>query len=163
MSVTKSQVEEALSRINLPDGRSLLAHEEPFDSFVHQCKPHPGQIWVARTVDRWVNEDVVKMEPLRGKPFDLNGAIATFIAQCPSPSQPGAMTSASRPSPWKWWIQRRPGAWASSMPGARRPRPTRMAALSSSRSSSSVNSGVVRSGPSVLMAATPRAPLPIPP
>ena len=27
--------------------RSLLAHESPFDDFVHQRKPHPGQIWTA--------------------------------------------------------------------------------------------------------------------
>ncbi len=27
--------------------RALLGHEEPFSSFVHECKPHPGQIWVA--------------------------------------------------------------------------------------------------------------------
>ena len=32
--------------------RTLLAHEQPFESFVHECKPHPGQLWVARTIHR---------------------------------------------------------------------------------------------------------------
>lgn len=27
--------------------RTLLAHEDPFAAFVHQCKPHSGQIWSA--------------------------------------------------------------------------------------------------------------------
>lgn len=30
--------------------RSLLVHEEPFTAFVQDCKPHPGQIWVAKTM-----------------------------------------------------------------------------------------------------------------
>jgi len=28
--------------------KALVGHEEPFLPFVHACKPHPGQIWVAR-------------------------------------------------------------------------------------------------------------------
>lgn len=32
--------------------RSLLAHEQPFDSFVHDSKPHPGQRWVAAIIRR---------------------------------------------------------------------------------------------------------------
>lgn len=27
--------------------KAMLAHEDPFAAFVHQCKPHPGQIWSA--------------------------------------------------------------------------------------------------------------------
>ena len=32
--------------------RALCAHEEPFDAFVHNCKPHPGQVWTARVMRR---------------------------------------------------------------------------------------------------------------
>jgi len=28
--------------------KALVGHEEPFLPFVHACKPHPGQVWVAR-------------------------------------------------------------------------------------------------------------------
>lgn len=28
--------------------RALLAHESPFEDFVHQRKPHPGQVWTAK-------------------------------------------------------------------------------------------------------------------
>ncbi len=30
--------------------RALLGHEEPFSSFVHECKPHPGQLWTAKVL-----------------------------------------------------------------------------------------------------------------
>lgn len=30
--------------------RALLGHEDPFDPFVHECKPHPGQVWTASTM-----------------------------------------------------------------------------------------------------------------
>lgn len=30
--------------------RSLSALAEPFNDFVHQCKPHPGQVWVAKQI-----------------------------------------------------------------------------------------------------------------
>lgn len=30
--------------------RSLLVDAAPFDAFVHQCKPHPGQIWSAKVM-----------------------------------------------------------------------------------------------------------------
>lgn len=30
--------------------RALLAHEAPFAEFVHRCKPHPGQGWVAEQI-----------------------------------------------------------------------------------------------------------------
>jgi phenylalanine ammonia-lyase len=32
--------------------RALLAQEEPFEDFVHQLKPHPGQIWTAKIMRR---------------------------------------------------------------------------------------------------------------
>ncbi len=28
--------------------RALLVHSDPFADFVHQCKPHPGQVWSAQ-------------------------------------------------------------------------------------------------------------------
>ena len=30
--------------------RALIAHGSPFADFVHKCKPHPGQLWVAETM-----------------------------------------------------------------------------------------------------------------
>ena len=30
--------------------RSLLVDSRPFDAFVHQCKPHPGQVWSATMI-----------------------------------------------------------------------------------------------------------------
>ncbi len=32
--------------------RGLLGHEEPFLPFVHECKPHPGQVWSAAMMRR---------------------------------------------------------------------------------------------------------------
>ncbi len=32
--------------------RALLGHDEPFRPFVHECKPHPGQLWSAQTMCR---------------------------------------------------------------------------------------------------------------
>ena len=34
--------------------RALEAHEGPFDPFVHQAKPHPGQIWSANILKSWL-------------------------------------------------------------------------------------------------------------
>ena len=36
--------------------RALLVNESPFDNFVHQHKPHPGQIWSAAITKRWLSE-----------------------------------------------------------------------------------------------------------
>ncbi|MEC7501127.1 MAG: aromatic amino acid ammonia-lyase [Planctomycetota bacterium] len=36
--------------------RSLLAKEEPFESFVHGLKPHPGQVWTAKIVKQLLND-----------------------------------------------------------------------------------------------------------
>lgn len=36
--------------------RALLVHENPFESFVHQSKPHPGQIWTATVTKRLLCE-----------------------------------------------------------------------------------------------------------
>ncbi len=36
--------------------RALLVHESPFEAFVHQCKPHPGQVWVAQITKRLLTE-----------------------------------------------------------------------------------------------------------
>lgn len=36
--------------------RALLANENPFDDFVHQCKPHAGQIWAAQITKNWLTE-----------------------------------------------------------------------------------------------------------
>ena len=36
--------------------RALLVNESPFDEFVHQQKPHPGQIWSAAITKRWLSE-----------------------------------------------------------------------------------------------------------
>lgn len=32
--------------------RALMAQDEPFEDFVHQRKPHPGQVWTARVMKR---------------------------------------------------------------------------------------------------------------
>jgi phenylalanine ammonia-lyase len=44
--------------------RALLAQEGPFESFIHQSKPHPGQIWVAEMMRRLLAEGRV---PSNGK------------------------------------------------------------------------------------------------
>jgi phenylalanine ammonia-lyase len=36
--------------------RALLVNENPFEAFVHQCKPHPGQIWTADITRRLLAE-----------------------------------------------------------------------------------------------------------
>ena len=36
--------------------RALHAQEEPFEDFVHQLKPHPGQIWTAKMMKRLLME-----------------------------------------------------------------------------------------------------------
>jgi len=36
--------------------RALLGYEEPLLPFVHDCKPHPGQVWTARTLRRLLAE-----------------------------------------------------------------------------------------------------------
>jgi phenylalanine ammonia-lyase len=36
--------------------RALLVHESPYEAFVHQCKPHPGQVWVAQVTKRLLAE-----------------------------------------------------------------------------------------------------------
>lgn len=36
--------------------RALLAQEEPFEDFVHRHKPHPGQRWAAKILQRWLRE-----------------------------------------------------------------------------------------------------------
>ncbi len=38
--------------------RALRVQDDPFHSFVHQCKPHPGQIWTARLMSRLLNQGV---------------------------------------------------------------------------------------------------------
>ena len=48
--------------------RALLAHENPFASFVHQCKPHPGQVWVAETTKQLLSEG---REPTNGHPVQV--------------------------------------------------------------------------------------------
>ena len=35
--------------------RALLGYEEPFASFVHESKPHPGQVWAARMMRKLLN------------------------------------------------------------------------------------------------------------
>jgi len=37
--------------------RSLLVDSAPFDAFVQQCKPHPGQIWSARAISELLDSD----------------------------------------------------------------------------------------------------------
>ena len=48
--------------------RALLVNESPFDDFVHQHKPHPGQIWTAKTTKRWLLEG---RELTNGKPIQV--------------------------------------------------------------------------------------------
>lgn len=40
--------------------RALVGYEDPFDAFVHECKPHPGQLWTARTMRRLLGIDTDK-------------------------------------------------------------------------------------------------------
>lgn len=47
--------------------RALRCHEEPFEAFVHECKPHPGQLWTARML-RLLNEGAV--DPPNGSARD---------------------------------------------------------------------------------------------
>ena len=48
--------------------RALLVNESPFDDFVHQHKPHPGQIWTAKISKRWLAEG---REHTNGKPIKV--------------------------------------------------------------------------------------------
>lgn len=36
--------------------RALNVQEEPFEEFVHWCKPHPGQVWTAKMMRRLLQE-----------------------------------------------------------------------------------------------------------
>ncbi|MEE2639871.1 MAG: aromatic amino acid ammonia-lyase [Planctomycetota bacterium] len=47
--------------------RAQLAHEQPFESFVHDCKPHPGQRWVARVLLEMMTDGAEKIE-IRNQP-----------------------------------------------------------------------------------------------
>ena len=47
---------------------ALLAQEEPFEDFVHQQKPHPGQIWTAQMMRRLLREG---RRHTNGKPVDV--------------------------------------------------------------------------------------------
>lgn len=47
--------------VNVMMLRALNVHDEAFDAFVHECKPHPGQIWVAAEVLR-----LLRQEPSQG-------------------------------------------------------------------------------------------------
>lgn len=40
--------------------RALSANEAPLASFVHQCKPHPGQVWSAMMMQRLLSDGFVK-------------------------------------------------------------------------------------------------------
>ena len=48
--------------------RALLVNESPFDDFVHQHKPHPGQIWSASITKRLLSEG---REHTNGKPTQV--------------------------------------------------------------------------------------------
>ena len=48
--------------------RALLVNESPFDEFVHQHKPHPGQIWSAAITKRLLSEG---REHTNGKPIQV--------------------------------------------------------------------------------------------
>ncbi len=48
--------------------RALLAQEDPFDPFVHQSKPHPGQVWTAEMMKRLLVEG---REKTNGKPSQV--------------------------------------------------------------------------------------------
>ena len=48
--------------------RALLVNESPFDEFVHQQKPHPGQIWSAAVTKRWLSEG---RQSTNGKPTQV--------------------------------------------------------------------------------------------
>jgi phenylalanine ammonia-lyase len=39
--------------------RALCGHEDPFEPFVHECKPHPGQLFAARTLLHLLKQDSV--------------------------------------------------------------------------------------------------------
>lgn len=48
--------------------RSLMVQDAPFESFVHECKPHPGQIWTAQTIKQLLaGSDVIP----NGKPIPV--------------------------------------------------------------------------------------------
>lgn len=48
--------------------RALLAQENPFEPFVHQCKPHPGQVWIANMTKRLLSEG---REKSNGQPVQV--------------------------------------------------------------------------------------------
>ncbi len=45
--------------------RAMQAQDEPFEDFVHQCKPHPGQVWTAQMMLKLLREGAAK---LNGRP-----------------------------------------------------------------------------------------------
>ncbi len=48
--------------------RALSVHENPFEDFVHQRKPHPGQIWIAKMTKQLLAEG---REHSNGKPVQV--------------------------------------------------------------------------------------------
>lgn len=42
--------------------RAMLVQESPFEDFVHQAKPHPGQMWTARAIRRLLKEGCPAVE-----------------------------------------------------------------------------------------------------
>lgn len=42
--------------------RGLLGHEEPFLPFVHECKPHPGQVWSATIMRRLLERNASELQ-----------------------------------------------------------------------------------------------------
>lgn len=48
--------------------QALQVQEDPFDDFVHQRKPHPGQVWSARMMKRLLTEGKTH---LNSKPVDV--------------------------------------------------------------------------------------------
>ena len=51
--------------------RALNVQDEPFEALVHQCKPHPGQVWTAEMMRRLLREDHVNGAVPRDQPTDV--------------------------------------------------------------------------------------------
>lgn len=55
--------------------RALQVQDEPFEPFVHQRKPHPGQVWAAQMTHRLLNEGRESLNGSARKDSAQNGSV----------------------------------------------------------------------------------------
>jgi phenylalanine ammonia-lyase len=58
--------------------QALLGRGEPFEEFVHQQKPHPGQVASARAIARWLDGSALTGGPVRSTTAGVGPADGSF-------------------------------------------------------------------------------------